>query len=169
VRGGALQRWSIAVIGNSQPRSSTESCDLGGGVEVRMVKRSRLGQRSETAFDGVADIKTLTSRRDETIDLDVDGKDSGSREQILSLRSQQRPDEGLLLIYPIEPLSDTGRDGRRPLAAPTDDVVIGVALVFPKPRPGTADSDVEYWSADLSGVVVEEEDLSVLDQDDEAA
>jgi hypothetical protein len=134
-----------------------------------MVKRSRLGQQSETTFDGVADIKTLTSRRDETIDLQTSGEDIGSRERILSLRSQQRPNEGLLLIYPIEPLSDTKREGRRPLAAPTDDVVIGVALVFPKPQPGTADSDVEYWSADLSGVAVEQEDLSVLDQDDEAA
>ena len=47
--------------------------------------------------------------------------------------------------------------------------VIGVALVFPKPRPGTSDSEIEYWSADLSGVSVEEEDLSVLEQDDEAA
>jgi len=138
-----------------------------------MVKRSRLGHESEmeseSAFDGVADIKTLSSRRDETIDLDINGTDIGSRDQILGLRNAQRPDQGLVLIYPIEPESNTGREGRRPLAAPTDDVVIGVALVFPKPRPGTSDSDVEYWSADLSGVMVEEEDLSVLEQDDEAA
>ena len=170
VRGGALQRWSVGVIGNSLPGSSTERRDVGTGIEVRMVKRSRLGQRSATGFDGVADIKTLSSRRDETIDLKVDnGTDVGSRQKILDLRRAQRPDEGLVLIYPIEPMSDTGRDGRLPLAAPTDDVVIGVALVFPEPRPGTDDSDVEYWSADLSGVEVEQEDLSVLDQDDDAA
>jgi hypothetical protein len=169
VRNGALRQWSVAVVGNSRPGATTERCNLGSGVAVRMVKRSRLGQASETAFDGVADIKTLTSRRDETIDLDAAGKDVVSRDQILAVRSEQRPDDGLLLIYPIEPESDTQREGRRPLAAPTDDVVIGVALVFPRPRPGTADSDVEYWSADLSGVVVEEEDVSVLDHDDEAA
>jgi hypothetical protein len=51
------------------------------------------------------------------------------------------------------------------LNAPTDDVVMGVALVFPEPK--DKDSDVEYMSADLSQVVVEEEDLSILDQDDE--
>jgi hypothetical protein len=147
VQRGALQRWSVGVVGNSRAGADTERCE----------------------FDGVADIKTLTSRRDETLDLDTEGRDIGSRPQIVELRREQRPDEGLVLLYPIEPESDTRRNGRRPLAAPTDDVVIGVALVFPEPRPGTGDSNVEYWSADLSGVAVEEEDLSVLDQDDEAA
>ncbi|WP_217637166.1 Z1 domain-containing protein [Geodermatophilus telluris] len=174
-RKGALKQWSVAVVGNSLAGATTDRCSLGADIEVRMVKRARLGHESEldpeseSVFDGVADIKTLSSRRDETIDLDVTGKELGSRERILALRDDQRPDQGLLLIYPIEPESKTGKGGRLPLDAPTDDVVIGVALVFPKPRPGTSDSDVEYWSADLSGVVVEEEDLSVLDQDDEAA
>lgn len=169
VRNGALKQWSVAVIGNSQPGSNTDRCDLGSDVQVRMVRRSRLGHESESAFDGVADIKTLSSRRDETIDLDTTGAEIRTRDQILSLRIEQRPDQGLLLIYPIEPQSKTDKGGRLPLDAPTDDVVIGVALVFPKPRPGTEDSDVEYWSADLSKVDVEVEDLSVLDQDDEAA
>jgi hypothetical protein len=169
VRQNALLQWSVGVIGNSRPGADTDRCDLGSGVKVRMVKRSRLGQKSDTTFDGVADIKTLTSRRDETIDLVTDGSRELSRSRILELRRTQRPDEGLLLIYPIEPMSDTGRGGRLPLNAPTDDVVIGVALVFPNPRPGTEDSDVEYWSADLSDVAVEEEDVSVLDQDDDVA
>ncbi|MGY1813286.1 Z1 domain-containing protein [Blastococcus sp. SYSU D00820] len=168
-RQGALQRWSVAVVGNSQPNSTTDRCDLGHGIEIRMVKRARLGQDSDTTLNPVADIKTLSSRRDETIDLDTDGKDLGSRQQVLELRRAQRPDEGLLLVYPIEPESDTGKGGRRPLDAPTDDVVIGVALLFPTPRPGSSDSEVEYYSADLSGVRVEEEDISVLDYDDEAA
>jgi hypothetical protein len=169
VERGALRRWSVAVVGNSKSETM-QCCNLGSGIAVRMVKRSRLGQASEKNFEGVADIKTLTSRRDETIDLALPGSDPLSRKRILELRLDQRPDEGLLLIYPIEPESDTGHHGRRPLAAPTDDVVIGVALVFPEPRPDTEDSDVEYWSADLSRVVpMEEEDVSVLDHDDDAA
>ncbi|WP_456901880.1 MULTISPECIES: Z1 domain-containing protein [unclassified Geodermatophilus] len=169
VRNGALAQWSVAVVGNSSPGAKTERCDLGSGVQVRMVKRARLGQESDALLDGVADIKTLSSRRDETIDLDVAGKSLSNRDEILGLRSAQRPGQGLLLLYPIEPESRTDTQGRRPLNAPTDDVVIGVALVFPRPLPGTSDSDVEYWSADLSGVAVEEEDASVLDYDDEAA
>lgn len=167
VRSGALGRWSIAVIGNG--RDETEPCDLGSGVSVRMVKRARLGQRDQPA-GGVADIKTLSSRRDEAVDLVLDGAVPAKREDILKLRQKQRPDQGLLLIYPIEPESDTGvKVGRRPLAAPTDDVVIGVSILFPEPRPGSKDSDVEYWSADLSNVDVEVEDASVLEQDDEAS
>lgn len=169
VRQGALQRWSVAVIGNSQPGATTSRCNLGDGVDIRMVKRARLGQGSETTVDPVADIKTLSSRRDEAIDLVTKGQDLGSRQQVLDLRRAQRADEGLLLVYPIEPESDTGKGGRLPLRAPTDDVVIGVALLFPTPRPGSTDSEVEYYSADLSGVIVEEEDASVLEYDDEAA
>lgn len=169
VRQGALQRWSVAVIGNSQPGATTPRCALGHGVDIRMVRRARLGQESETTLDPVADIKTLSSRRDETVDLATAGQDAGSRQRILDLRRAQRPDEGLLLVYPIEPVSDTGKGGRLPLNAPTDDVVIGVALLFPTPSPGSSDSEVEYYSADLSGVLVEEEDTSVLEYDDEAA
>ncbi|QBJ97890.1 endonuclease [Rhodococcus sp. ABRD24] len=164
VRAGALLRWSVAVIGNS--RGETAACDMDGGVSVRMVKRARLGQKDED-LGGVADIKTLSSRRDETIDLIVDGPVPGTHVEILKLRQDQRPDQGLLLVYPIEPESDTGTGGRRPLAAPTDDVVVGVSILFPEPRPGSNDSDVEYWSADLSNVAVEVEDDSVLEQDDE--
>ena len=168
VAAGALRRWSVAVIGNSRSPAETKFCDLGSGVAVRMVKRARLGQKDEPGFDGVADIKTLSSRRDETVDLVVDSPSPTNRDGILDLRGRQRRDEGLLLLYPIEPESDTGdKLGRRPLRAPTDDVVVGVALVFPKPA--NRDSEVEYWSADLSDVEVEVEDASVLDQDDDAA
>ncbi|MGY1805033.1 Z1 domain-containing protein [Blastococcus sp. SYSU D00922] len=168
VRKGALTQWSVAVVGNSSPGAKTDRCDLGAEVRVRMVKRARLGQESETVLDGVADIKTLSSRRDETIDLNVSGRSLSNRDEILALRDAQRPGQGLLLIYPIDPESRTETQGRRPLNAPSD-VVIGVALVFPRPLPGTTDSDVEYWSADLSGVSVEQEDTSVLEYDDEAA
>ncbi|WP_448617251.1 Z1 domain-containing protein [Geodermatophilus sp. URMC 65] len=170
VKAGGLLRWSVAVIGNSRSDVDTKPCDLGSGVSLRMVKRARLGHRDVPAFDGVADIKTLSSRRDEIIDLIVDGAAPKELDGILALRREQRPNDGLLLLYPIEPKSDTGEKvGRRPLDAPTDDVVMGVAIVFPEPRAGTKDSEVEYWSADLSNVAVEVEDASVLDQDDEAA
>ena len=150
---------------------------LAGGLgfaAARAVKRraeqAETEHGSEVRVVGAADgIVVAASDQHETIDLGVAGKSLSNRDEILGLRNTQRPGQGLLLLYPIEPESRTDTQGRRPLNAPTDDVVIGVALVFPRPLPGTSDSDVEYWSADLSGVAVEEEDLSVLDQDDEAA
>jgi hypothetical protein len=170
VRRGALLRWSVAVVGNSKSDSETASCRLGDDVVVRMVKRARLGHEGDPNFDGVADIKTLTSRRDEIIDLALEVPVPKQRDGISALRSARRPDEGLLLIYPIEPESRTDSRGRVRLAAPTDDVVIGVALVFPEPRPGSDDSDVEYYSADLpADIEIEEPDTSILDQDDEVA
>lgn len=165
VRRGALGRWSVGVIGNSLPNADTKRCDLGSGVDVRMVRRARLNYGADTEFDGVADIKTLSSRRDEALDLVADSPSSLSRKELVSLRTKQRPTEGLLLLYPIEPLSEPKSRNRVELAAPTDDVVMGVALVFPEPE--GKDSEVEYMSADLSQVAVEEEDDSVLEQDDE--
>jgi hypothetical protein len=164
VRAGSLGRWSVGVIGNSLSTADTKRCDLGSGVDVRMVRRSRLSYDGDGEFDGVADIKTLTSRRDEALDLETDRPSSLTRKDLVKLRRAQRPTEGLLLLYPIEPRSEPDAKRRVPLDAPTDDVVMGVALVFPEPR--DKDSDVEYMSADLSKVVVEEEDTSVLEQDD---
>lgn len=165
VRAGALGRWSVGVIGNSLASADTKRCDLGSGVDVRMVRRSRLRTEGDSTFDGVADIKTLTSRRDEALDLRTDGAESLSRKELVDLRRAQRPTEGLLLLYPIEPRSETDTKNRVPLDAPIDDVVMGVALVFPEPL-ADQDSEVEYVSADLSQVEIEEEDDSVLEQDD---
>ncbi|ALE76425.1 hypothetical protein AD006_24900 [Pseudonocardia sp. EC080610-09] len=166
VRKGALGRWSVGVVGNSLPGADTKRCDFGTGVDVRMVRRSRLHTDADTEFDGVADIKTLTSRRDEALDLAADHPSSLTRKDLVTLRRQQRPTEGLVLLYPIEPRSEPARlKNRVPLDAPTDDVVMGVAFVFPEPD--GKDSEVEYMSADLSKVVVEEEDDSVLEEQDD--
>ena len=165
VRAGSLGRWSVGVIGNSQPRADTKRCDLGAGVDVRMVRRARLSYDEDRDFDGVADIKTLSGSRDEAIDLDI-ASGQPKRSELDQKRREQRPNDGLLLLYPIDPWSEpTAKKGRVALAAPTDDVVMGVAMVFPRPK--DKDSDVDYMSADLSKIVVEEEDLSILDQDDE--
>ncbi|MEJ2866733.1 Z1 domain-containing protein [Actinomycetospora sp. OC33-EN08] len=161
---GALGRWSVGVIGNSRSGADTKTCNFGSGVEVRMVRRARLAYDADD-FDGIADIKTLSSRRDEALDLVTDSPSSLSRKQLVALRMKQRPTEGLLLLYPIEPESEPTSRNRVPLDAPTDDVVMGVALVFPDPI--GKDSEVEYVSADLSQVAREEEDDSVLEQEDE--
>ena len=163
VRAGSLGRWSIGVIGNSQANADTKRCDLGAGVDVRMVRRARLSYDEDGDFDGVADIKTLSGSRDEAIDLNISGSQP-KRTELDTKRKEQRPNDGLLLLYPIDPRSEPTGKGRVALDAPTD-VVMGVAMVFPEPK--GRDSDVEYMSADLSTVAVEEEDTSVLEQDDE--
>ena len=67
-RTGALKQWNVGVVGNS--RGETDPYDFGSGVKVRTVRRARMmAPDDDSAFDGVADIHTLTSRRDEKFDL----------------------------------------------------------------------------------------------------
>jgi hypothetical protein len=162
-RTGALKRWNVGVVGNS--RGETDPYDFGSGVKVRAVRRARMmAPDDDRAFDGVADIHTLTSRRDEKLDLvDPDGSHT-SRHDILALRQKQRPGEGLLLLYPIDRMSRTPSANRKPLEAPAE-IVMGVALVFPQPRGDDDVVEYEYYSADLPPV--EQEDAEVLEQDDD--
>lgn len=163
VSNGSLLTWDVGIVGNR--RKSAEPYEFSPSVRVGRVTRARL----QTSPDHAADIKTLTSGRDEAIDLDVPQGAAISRPVFRDLRAEQRPDTGLLLLYPIDPVSETLHlKGREPLNAPHE-VVMGVAFVFPKPI--GADSRVEYeydyYSADLSGLYIEEEDLDALEADDE--
>jgi hypothetical protein len=111
-----------------------------------------------------ADIKTLMSRRDAAVDLSGDVSKL-KEEEIMRERKAQLPDTGLLILYPIDKTSapNPPKPTRRPLNA--EEHVIGVGLVFPEPRDG--DSTVEkYISADLSGVSIEDEDLSLLESEE---
>ncbi|MFR9756558.1 Z1 domain-containing protein [Streptomyces sp. TR06-5] len=158
---GSLRRWNVAVVGT--PRG--ESFELAPGIAVGLNSRSRL--QVEVGRPDFADIKTLMSRRDAAVDLDGDVAGMGERD-IVRERARQLPDTGLLVVYPIDKVSqpDPSRKRREPLDA--EEHVIGVGLVFPEPR-GGIDSRVHgYISADLSGVApLEEEDLSVLESEHE--
>ncbi|MVU76450.1 endonuclease [Nocardia sp. ET3-3] len=160
---GALRRWDVAVIGNDAG-APDDNFEFADGIAVGRVVRSRL----DTPEPDFADIKTLMSRRDAAIDLA--GPIAGLTEaQIFEERRKQLPDIGLLVLYPIDKTSNPGpgRAKRAPLNAAEH--VIGTGLVFPKP---TGDDDVvsyeaHYISADLSGIEMEEEDLSILEADEQ--
>ncbi|NMO53844.1 Z1 domain-containing protein [Actinoplanes sp. TBRC 11911] len=158
----ALRAWDIAVIGNSGADATVWK--LPDGTQVGLNRRSRING----AEDPLADIKTLSGSRDPAVNLQIpEGFDVTSRSHVDALRLKQRPDHGLLLLYPIDPVSTSSRDRRSPLNAPYE-VVMGAAIVFPKPT--TADSEVEYVSADISrvaGQYWEEEDPQALEQEPE--
>lgn len=157
---GALVDWTVGIIGSR--RAGATRYAFADGLDVGMVVRARLDSP-----DDAADIKTLTSRRDELVDIDVpDDAGTLSHRRILQLRAEQRPDTGLLLLYPIDPESRSDTLGRKPLFAPHD-VVVGVALVFPEPRGADATVKYTYFSADLSDVYVEEDDLDALEGDED--
>jgi hypothetical protein len=154
-----LERWNVAIVGN--PKSVVGEFPFDDELAVAKVIRARI----EGTPDRTADIKTLMSRRDAALDLDVDGG-TLTEADIKRLRRTQLPDSGLLVLYPIDAESPTKRESREPLNAATD--VIGIGLVFPEPPPNE-DSEV-YFAADLSRVrkeagYVEEEDLTALEEE----
>ncbi|NEB74379.1 Z1 domain-containing protein [Streptomyces sp. SID14478] len=154
----SLAKWNIAIVGTP----NGEEFAFAPGVSVGRGTRARLQLPDPTS--DFADIKTLMSRRDAAVDLA--GDTAGlSEKAIKEERRRQFPDTGLLVLYPIDKVSNPSP--AKKLRAPLDaeEHVIGVGLVFPEPW--DKDSEVKkYVSADLSNVQIEEEDFSALESDD---
>ena len=161
LRAGALKRWNVAVIGSN--RTEAKKYKVGSDFEIGMVRRGRIDFETGVAAGEPADIKTLTSARDTTLDLSLpNGPEELKRSDIEKLREAQVPDVGLLLLYPIDPISPTTAVGRVALDAPAD-VVMGTALLFPHPAGDDDKVEAEYFSANL----VEQDDVDALEIDDE--
>ncbi|MFD6218777.1 endonuclease, partial [Nocardia salmonicida] len=158
---GTLRRWNVAVLG--KPAAAEQNLfDFGHGISVGRITRSQFAAGADHT-----DIKTLMSRRD--AGLDLDGITSTTTEvELADARKAQQPDAGLLVLYPIDKVSEPepSKNKREPLNAPEH--VIGVGLVFPSPanNDSTVAWESDYISADLSGVEIEEEDFSPLDSED---
>lgn len=154
-----LATWSVCVI----PGGGDE-IDLRGGVTVGSVIRSRLQDEDETR----ADIKTLMSKQDRVLDLGISTAEAQkmTEGQLKDLRDAdaEHNNRGLLVIYPIDPISAPLPPRRPPTAtskprAPLDAVttVVGVGLVFPG-QPAEKNSVVAtHLAVDLTDV--EQDDL----------
>ncbi|WKG07973.1 Z1 domain-containing protein [Nocardia sp. PE-7] len=158
---GTLRRWNVAVFGKPAV-AEQDLFDFAPGVSVGRIMRSQFASGVDHT-----DIKTLMSRRD--AGLDLDGITSATTEgDIAKARKAQQPDAGLLVLYPIDKVSEPepSKAKREPLNAPEH--VIGVGLVFPSPTndDSTVAWESDYISADLSGVEIEEEDFSPLDSEE---
>jgi hypothetical protein len=152
-----LRRWNVALIGN--PDSGDGMFEFAPGVAVHRVNRAKLPSKGD-----VADIKTLMSRRDAAVDLDLPSSGTLTEDDIRQHRLRLLPEHGLITLYAIDKTSPSHRKTREALDAAAD--VIGVGLVFPEPRDGDSHVEGDYISADLSGVYMEEEDLTGLDAEE---
>ncbi|WP_327120142.1 Z1 domain-containing protein [Nocardia sp. NBC_01730] len=158
---GTLRHWNVAVVGKPIG-DAMDRFDFAPGIGVGRIVRSQFASAPDHS-----DIKTLMSRRD--AGLDLEGITSSTIEKdIEKARRTQQPDAGLLVLYPIDKVSEPepSKKKRQPLNAPEH--VIGVGLVFPTPRDddSTVAWEANYISADLSGVEIEEEDFSALEAED---
>ncbi|MFE0377546.1 Z1 domain-containing protein [Streptomyces inhibens] len=156
---GSLRNWNLAIVGNPVG-DAKDNFEFAPDVAVRRIVRAKIDVKDSPS--GFADIKTLMSRKDAAIDLQGDTARM-TEEEIKAERRRQLPDTGLVVLYPIDKVSEPAptKVTRRSLDA--EEHVIGVGLVFP--RPAGDDSTVEwnYISADLSGVDLEEEDFSLIE------
>lgn len=155
----SLRRWNVAIVGNPVG-TNEQNYEFAPGVAVRRIIRARLN----TPESDFADIKTLMSRRDAAVDLTGDSSKLTEAE-IHAERRRQLPDTGLLVLYPIDKRSEPEQSKQRRVPLNADDHVIGVGLVFPEPT-GEDSTVKDYISANLSGVEIEEEDLSAIDAED---
>lgn len=136
-----LASWNVAVVGpENGPPSSRQLGFLG---PVTTNRRSKLAESDE-----YADIKALMSKRDILVDAD---DSSASREESWTALKLRRPAVPLLLLYPIEAVSEpsaksTSRDGA-PTRVPLDAVgdLMGIGIVFP----GSLDRSGGYFSVEL--------------------
>ncbi|MEU8650381.1 Z1 domain-containing protein [Streptomyces sp. NPDC048737] len=153
----SLRRWNVAIVGTP----SGEPFSFAPNVTVGCNVRSRL---KTNATPGSVDIKTLMSPRDAAVDLPGDSTKL-DEDGIRKRRQEEFPDTGLLVLYPIDKNSEPRPDKKTRAPLSSEEDVIGVGLVFPKPH--DSDSTVEkYISADLSNVRIEDEDLSLLEGED---
>jgi hypothetical protein len=158
VAAGSLRRWNIAVVGN--PAGKPFSFDP--TVTVGLNSRARLATKNPDP--DFADIKTLMSRRDGAVDLTGD-VDKLTEQGIKDQRRLQLPNTGLLVLYPIDKTSEPSPTKKARAALNAEEHVIGVGFMFPQPQ--HEDSTVKkYISADLSGLRIEDEDLSALESED---
>ncbi|MFC8921998.1 Z1 domain-containing protein [Cellulosimicrobium sp. NPDC057127] len=156
----ALRQWNIAVVGN--PLNGSNGFSFDENVTVGRVGRARI----KTEREDFADIKTLMSRKDAAVDLPGDYSNATEKE-LMQARSVHAPSTGLLVLYPIDkdskPATVRAAKTRENLAA--EDHVIGVGIVFPEVTAGD-DTAHSYIQADLSGVAIEDEDFSALEEED---
>jgi hypothetical protein len=156
----ALLKWSVVVMEGDT--AGHAGVDLGLNSVVSPLRRSRLANTS----DDVANFKAIVSTMDRVADVDIQPSEVARQSrgprgiitdaELLTLRSKEMPNQGLLCVYPIDRNSipqGANESGTRASLDAAEDV-IGLAFFFP--RAVGAHSDIEYRAADLSGLLIED-------------
>jgi hypothetical protein len=130
---GHLGDWSVGVVGKEPPDAGT--IDLGIGEQVPLIRRSRLDDDSRS----YAYLGAIMSPGDQYLDL---------------VENEQRQEsQALLLIYPIDRVSEPRPGASKRVRLDAVDDVIGVAVVFPSIDP--KEDTTPYIAVDLPPVQVE--------------
>lgn len=159
-----LRTWNLVVMSRAKPDPNLGTLDLGVGTQVPLINRARMGSGAD---ENTANIKALMSRPDAIADFPerYEAYNEESPDELVKWRSNERPDTGCILLYPIARNSEprTNRESSGNKRAPLDaaEHVIGVALVFPSTLRGS-DMPQRYMAAPLRA----EDTVDYLDSED---
>jgi hypothetical protein len=167
---GELTEFKVAIMARGSSSDYLGEVDLGLDHSVGCINRARLRIVGGSTY---ADIKTLMSKSDRVIDLDIpvaEIKDmlTGDVARLRNLPAQDGRGDGtgLVLLYPVSAHSRPVRgslDTREDLGAV--DHVLGVGLVFPESRSRAA--QVDYVTANVASMSVDVEEPDETDEPDE--
>lgn len=145
-----LGEWNVGVISASEGTRS--ALTLGRLGNVHTVKRAKLAS-PRTLF---ADIKALMSKQDILIDAEDKSIEPGIKWPTLKAR---RPAVPLLLLYPIDRVSEPRQSSHTRARLDAVGDIIGIGIVFP----GKEDNSGNYYSVQLDSISaddIEAEDAS---------
>jgi hypothetical protein len=137
-----LTSWNVALIGRGG-----EGRSFGGNVVVNPVRRARMKELRDHSY---ADVKSLMSNADRSIDLPGSRPKGETDAAFRARRSVLAPAIPLLLLYPIDARSEPRSAARVALDAKVDQV--GFAIVFPHTNSWDRGA-VSYVAAPIPGLL----------------
>ena len=160
----SLKSWNIVILSRKENKRGVIDLGFPNKQFVNMINRS------EAISVGTSDtnLKSIMLREDTILDFkNIDGIDT-KKELLFSLRSKNKPNIGLLIIYPISkdskaPENSKSNNSNRDLEAVGD--IIGVGYVFPKSK---INRPKDYIVANVPGpdlIEIEEDIIEVIDDE----
>ncbi|HEY9265303.1 MAG TPA: Z1 domain-containing protein [Mycobacterium sp.] len=148
-----LESWTVAVIEGK----GTQAIALGGRIWTPVIRARLKGDSAR------ADVKNVMNKGDRGLDLGLSTAvlDRMSEQDLVALREKDpaRKHSGLLVIYPIDPVSSPQSKSSKDLREPLDAVVpvIGFGVVFPGEPDVRGQLRAAKVAVDLTDVIVEDE------------
>lgn len=149
---GDLSSWTVAVISNSAPRARKSDAVV-PGKQVALTVRVAREQKEDLKHIKRYTIPTLLSPRDESLDLDASAlaraREQAFGERVVAdqevipptfVRAVRHSSQGLLVIYPIDPMGKAASNSKAVRAEAEEDrgerldgkPLIGFAFSLPK-------------------------------------
>lgn len=160
----SLKSWNIVILSRKENKRGVIDLRFPNKQVVNMINRS------EAISVGTSDtnLKSIMLREDTILDFkNINGIDT-KKEPLFSLRSKNKPNIGLLIIYPISkdskaPEKTKSNNPNTDLEAVED--IIGVGYVFPKSK---INRPKDYIVANVPGpnlIEIEEDIIEVIDDE----